>query len=78
MAESHLSLFGPCIKYSALLDWNATASSRYHDATCELVSLAGQQNAARFSEAKRNCESCLDECKRTTAAMRVHRAAHGC
>lgn len=78
MAESHFPLFGPCVRYSALLDSNAAASSRYHEATCELVSLAGRRNAAAFAEAKRNCERCLDECKCTAAAMRTHKAAHGC
>ena len=78
MAESHFSPFGPCIKYSALLDRNATASTRYHEATSELLSLAGQRNAAGFAEAKRHCVCCLDECKRTAAAMRAHKAAHGC
>lgn len=78
MAESHFPLFGPCIRYSALLDRNVTASSRYQDATSKLLSLAGQQNAAGFAEAKRNCEACLDECIRTTAAMRAHKAAHRC
>ena len=78
MAESHLSLFSPCTTYSALLDRNAVATSRYHHATSELMSLAGQQNAAGFAEAKSNCESCLDECKRTAGAMRTHKAVHGC
>ena len=78
MAESHFSLFGPCIKYSALLDRNATASTRYHEATSELVSLAGQKKAEAFAEAKHHCETCFGECKRTTAAMQAHKAAHGC
>lgn len=78
MAESHFPLFGPCIAYSALLDRNAAASTRYHEATSELVSIAGLQKHADFREAKRNCEICLDDCKRTTAAMRAHKAAHGC
>lgn len=78
MAESHVSLLGPCVAYSALLERNCVASSQYHEATSELVSLAGQKNAESFAEAKRHCESCFDECKRTTAAMRAHKAAHGC
>ena len=78
MAESHFPLFGPCITYNALLDRNAIASSKYHEATSELVSLAGHQKAESFAEAKRNCEACLDDCKRTAAAIRAHKAVHGC
>ena len=78
MAESHFPQFGPCITYSALLDRNTMASSRYHEAASELMSLVGQQNAAGFVDAKRHCEICLGECKRTAAAMRAHKAAHGC
>lgn len=78
MAESHLSRFVPCGTYSALLDRNAVASAKYHDATSELMSLAGQGDDAAFAEAKRNCDGCLDECHRTAAAMRVHKDAHGC
>ena len=74
----YLSLSGPCITYSALLDRNATASTKYHEAISEMVSVAGHQNAEGFAEAKRYCESCLHECKRTAAAMRTHKAAHGC
>ena len=77
MAEFDFSL-SPCQIYGALLDRNAAASSRYYDATSDLVSLAGKQEAARFAGAKQNCEACLDECIRTTAAMRAHKAAHGC
>lgn len=78
MAESHFSLFGPCITYSALLDRNVVAASRYHEATSQLVSLAGHQKAENFTEAKRYCEACFDECKRTAAAVRAHKAVHGC
>ena len=78
MAESHLPRFRPCHTYSALLDRNAVASSKYHKATSELMSLAGQQNAARFAESRQNCEDCLDVCKLTAAAMRAHKAAHRC
>lgn len=78
MAELDLTFLGACETYGALLDRNAVASAKYHEATSELVSLAGQEKAARFPEAKRNCETCLDECKRTAAAMRAHKAAHGC
>ena len=78
MAESHLPRFFPCHIYSALLDRNAVASSKYHEATSELMLLAGQQNAARFAESKQNCKDSLDDCKRTAAATRAHKAAHGC
>ena len=67
-----------CKRYSVLVDRHSIASSRYHHATCELISLAGQWKPARFAEAKQNCESCLDDCKRTAAAMRLHKANHGC
>ena len=77
MAESHRPLI-PCATYSALLDRSAVASAKYYEATSELVSLAGKQKAAGFAEAKRNCETCLDDCKRTTAAMRAHKVVHGC
>lgn len=78
MAESHTPLFGPCITYSSLLDRNCMASSRYCKALSELLFLAGRQNRAGFAEAKRNCEICLTNCKRTAAAMRAHKAAHRC
>ncbi len=78
MAEFDLTFLSPCRTYGALLDRNAVASARYHKATSELVSLAGRQKAAGFAEAKQNCEACLDECKRTVAAMRAHKAAHQC
>lgn len=78
MAESHFSLFGPCVTYSALLDRNCMASSKYYEALSELVFLAGKLNSARFAETKRNCEICLRICKRTTAAMQAHKAAHRC
>ena len=78
MAESNLPSFRPCHIYRVLLDHNVVASSQYHEATSQMFSLAGQQKAAGFAEAKRNCEARLDECKRTVAAMRAHKAAHGC
>ena len=80
MAETHLSLsfFIPCQTYGALLDRNVTASAKYHEATSELMSLAGTQKTAEFAEAKRNCEACLDDCKSTATAVRAHKAAHGC
>ena len=78
MAEFDLQSLSPCETYGGLLDKNASASSRYHEATSELVCLAGQQDFARFAEAKRSCETCLDDCKRTADAMRAHKAAHGC
>lgn len=78
MAESHFSLFGPCTTYSALLDRNCVASSEYYAALSELVLLAGTENGALFAEAKLNCQICLRNCKRTTAAMRAHKAAHRC
>ena len=62
MAESHLPFLGPCETYSALLDRHSVASSRYHQATSELVFLAGKQWSARFAEAKRHCEICLSNC----------------
>ena len=78
MAELDLSFFSPCGTFGALLDRNVVASTKYHEASSELLSLAGQQKAAGFAKAKQNCKNCLDECKRTTAALRAHRAAHGC
>lgn len=78
MAESHPPRFRPCYRYSALLNRNAAASGKYHEATSDLMSLAGQGKAANFAEAKRSCEICLDECKRTAGAMRAHKAAHRC
>ena len=78
MAQLEFLSFSPCAIYGALLDRNVVASGKYHDATSELMYLAGQREYARFAEAKRNCEIRLDECKRTTDAMRTHRATHGC
>lgn len=78
MAKFDLLSFRFCHTYSALLDLSVVASAKYHEATSELVSLAGQQKVAGFAEAKQNCETCLDECKRATAAMTAHKAAHGC
>jgi hypothetical protein len=78
MAESHLLFFVPCFTYGALLDLHCVASSKYHEATSELVSLAGRQKNAHFAEAMRNCEICFRNCKLTTAAMHVHKDAHGC
>ena len=78
MARLDLSFFGPCHTFSILLDHNALASAKYHEATSKLVSLAGQQKAAGFAEAKRHCETCLAECKRTASALRAHKAAHRC
>ncbi len=78
MAGSHLSILGPCKTYNALLDRNAVASGKYHEATCELMSLAGKREDARFAEAKRYCEICFKNCKRTVAAMRAHKATHRC
>ena len=78
MAQLDPLSFSPCERYGALLDRNVIASTKYYEATSELVSLSGQLNAEGFAEAKRNCEACLDECKRTAAAMRAHKIAHGC
>jgi hypothetical protein len=78
MAEPHLPVFARCITYAALLERNCAASSKYFDAVSVLVFLAGKQKAACFAEAKRNCETCLKDCRRTAAALRAHRAAHGC
>ena len=78
MAHFDHTPLSPCKTYGTLLDRNALASANYHKATSELVSLAGQEKAAGFVEAKRNCEICLDECKRTAGAMRAHKAAHRC
>lgn len=78
MAESHLPFFGPCITYTALLDRNCIASSKYCDALSELLVFAGKQKSARYAVAKRNCEICLTNCKRTAEAVRAHKAAHGC
>lgn len=78
MAVPHLPLFGFCTTYSALLDRHSMATGRYYDALAELVCLAGKQKPARFAEAKRNCDMCLGNCKRTAAAMHAHKAAHGC
>jgi hypothetical protein len=78
MAKSYIPLGSPCTTYGALLDRNVMASGKYHEATSALVSLAGKDTAADFANAKRDCEACLDECKRTASAMRAHKAAHGC
>ena len=78
MAEFDLTFLRPCKTYRALLELNAVASAKYHEATSELVSLAGQEKATGFAESKRNCETCLDECRRTAGAMRTHKATHGC
>ena len=78
MATFDPQSYRPCAKYGNLLDRNATASTRYHHATSELMSLAGTQKAALFAEAKRICEICLAECEATADAMRAHKAAHGC
>ncbi len=67
-----------CKRYSVLLDRHSIASYRYHHATCRLTFLAGQSKPARFAEAKQKCETCLNDCKRTSAAMRLHKANHGC
>ena len=78
MAEFNLPFSIPCKTYSALLDRNALASAKYHEATSELTSIAGLGKAALFAVAKRHCETCLANCKRTAAALRTHKAAHGC
>ena len=67
-----------CKRYSVLLDQHSIASTKYHEATSRLISLAGQSKPDRFAEAKQNCKSCLNDCKRTSAAIRVHKANHGC
>lgn len=67
-----------CKKYSFLLDRHSIASTKYHQATCRLISLAGQSKPVPFAEAKQNCEICLNDCKRTAAAVLNHKAAHGC
>ena len=78
MAESHFPPLGPCITYSVLVERNCVASSQYCRALSELSFLAGKQQRARFAEAKRQCENCLRNCKRTMEEIRAHRAAHGC
>ncbi len=78
MAESHLPLFDVCVTYSALLEHNCVASSQYCQALSKLAFLAGKQKSSLFAEAKRNCETCLTNCKRTAEAMRAHEATHGC
>jgi len=78
MAKSYIPFVSPCKTYGALLERNVMASRKYHEATSALVSLAGHDIAAGFAEAKRDCEACLDECKRTASAIRAHKAAHGC
>jgi hypothetical protein len=67
-----------CDTYHALLDRNHMACSRYYDATTELLMVARQGSAAGFDLAKRNCKVCLEDCKRTAAAMHDHKLAHGC
>ena len=67
-----------CKRYSVLLDRHSVASTRYHQATSRLISLAGQSQPDRFAEAKQNCDACLNHCKQTAAAMRIHRANHRC
>ncbi len=46
-----------CERYSVLLDRHSIASTKYHQATCRLFSLAGQSKPDRFAEAKQNCEA---------------------
>jgi hypothetical protein len=49
-------------------------SAKYHNATSELVSLAGHGKDAGFAEEKRNCEIGLDDFKHAVDAMRAHKA----
>ena len=78
MAQSLIPSFRPCKTYSTLLDRHSAALTIYCKAVSELTLLAGKQKAVRFAEAKQDCETCLDDCQRTAAAMRTHKAAHGC
>ena len=67
-----------CKTYNFLVDRHSVASTKYYEATTELVFLAGKQKQVRFADAKRNCETCLTNCKRTAEAMHAHKALHGC
>ncbi len=78
MAEPYLALSGYCIAYNALLDRNCMASRRYCEALSELMFLAGRQDSSRFADAKRNCNTCLADCRITAEKMHSHKAAHGC
>ena len=67
-----------CATYNALLDRNCEASARYFETTHRLMVLAGQGKAVSFEDARRDCKTCLENCRRTAAALHVHQAAHGC
>lgn len=67
-----------CDEFNALLERNVAASSNYHRAILKLAQLAGQNAPVSFGVAKIDCASCLEECRRTTDALRRHQAEHSC
>ena len=67
-----------CATYNALLDRNCHASARYFETTCRLMMLVGKGKTASFEGARRDCKMCLENCRRTAAALHAHQAAHGC
>ena len=65
-----------CYQCSFLLNANHGASARYLSAITALVKVAGKNEPELFHDAKSFCEVCLTECKRTSHAVRAHKAVH--
>ena len=67
-----------CEKQWQLIEAVCVASERYYNATTQLVSLAGKSLHGVFANAKIDCYDRLGDCQRAKAALRLHKAAHGC
>ncbi len=67
-----------CHTYSSLLEEHCIATSNYLKAILVLTKLAGHGDAPAFGDAKHQCDSCLDECKRTRGVAEQHKFRHGC
>lgn len=67
-----------CHTYSSLLEEHCIATSNYLKAILVLTRLAGFGNAPAFGDAKRQCDNCLDECRRTRDLAKRHKSSHGC
>ena len=65
-----------CHQCSRLVDANSVASSAYHHATTTLLQLCGRGESEAFADAKKTCESALENCRRTQSALRSHRLVH--
>jgi len=67
-----------CDEYNALVERSVAASSSYLGAITKLVQFAGKNEPVSFNAAKHLCSICLEECRRTTDALRRHQAEHAC